>query len=106
MTPLPDKLSDLELVKAVRALYGGKPERWTQEDFAFNADGHGTDYRDSRAACWCLSGAAMRCDGSRGRLSKVLRFKTLTAMEKWNDAPGRTFAEVDARLAEAEARLS
>ena len=110
-TPLPDKLSDLELVRAIRALYDGKPERWTQGAYA-RAPGtdHGVYGCNEYAFCWCLSGAAHAVCGNPSvgnelRLATALGFDGMSAMLLFNDEAA-SFADIDARLAEAEARLA
>jgi len=37
------------------------PARWTQGEFARNADGCKTSSDDDHAVCWCLSGAIKKC---------------------------------------------
>lgn len=36
------------------------PERWTKLAFARNVDGNGVPPRDSKAICWCLTGAMIK----------------------------------------------
>lgn len=48
-------------LQAVRAVIE-KPENWTQGMAARIADGTPTYSADPRATCWCLVGAAFKCD--------------------------------------------
>lgn len=103
-------MTDLDLVRAVLAFYDGKAERWTYQAMARNADLRSCALLDDDAVCWCLSGAANTVDPLTpfvgGRLAVALGFPGSLEMESWNDAEGRLFADVEARLRAAERRLA
>lgn len=100
-------------LKAVRELLA-KPERWTKDAYARDADGARVEATDPRATCWCLSGAitkvtpdhatgvpvwmALSDETERARGGAVVGF--------WNDRPRRTHAQVlrliDRAIARAE----
>lgn len=104
----------LDDLKAVRELLS-VPERWTKDSMARAADGKDIDYASRKARCWCLYGAATKVTNHeliRGRdLRDVIRNHIggpgVTIMT-WNDAPGRTHADVlallDRAIAAEEAR--
>lgn len=82
---------------------------WTQGWFARTADGVLCGARDPAAVCWCIRGAiCSTSDDSLDRAVEALR-DTLgwDNIAAWNDADGRTQAEVlalfDATLATLEA---
>ena len=43
-------------LRAAKALIS-KPENWTQDEYAKNSDGDGTDVNDDDAVCFCALGA-------------------------------------------------
>ena len=95
---------DAAVLRAARARL--TPEgAWTQSEFARNADGRAVPVDSSEAVCWCLRGAFM-ADNHTTPL-RVIDAMPRRWVVEWNDAPGRTQAEVlaflDARIAEAEA---
>lgn len=108
MTP-----STAALARRVRALLA-EPERWTQTYLARDANGVGVNTRDPRAACWCLMGAishVLNCEVGKAVEHPLwwdLTELTGTGPAAWNDAPGRTHADVlallDRVIAEGESR--
>lgn len=74
------------------------PERWTQEESARDADGKGVPIGSPEACQWCAMGALSKIapDGlmlSRTRVA-LLRGTGTYSVSMFNDAPGRTHAEV------------
>ncbi len=90
--------------------------KWTKGVYARNADGAGVSSNAETAVSWCLLGALNHCYNS-GELPKSLReaetaiYQALLTLPdvaaemqlfgdsmpnpaRWNDAPGRTFADV------------
>lgn len=81
--------------------------KWTKGAFAKTATGHPTDYDSNDAAKFCLVGAARKCYGRGEEGNAVLRtliyeidgrrpFRDAKNVASWNDALGRTFADVKA----------
>lgn len=97
-------MTQLELVRAVLAYYGGDAAKWCQGHSAQTAAGGPCSPTSKIAAACCLLGAAERVGGLGMALADALRLTEATA--DWNDAYGRTFAEVEQRLREAETRLA
>ena len=101
MTP-----STLALARRVRALLEA-PERWTQGAIACDGDGEMVSAHARTAVCWCMIGAINRC-AARARASVDVNLELRRLLEKarggtepldfWNDAPGRTHADVLALL--------
>ena len=84
-----------------------QPGAWTQGAVARLADGETCDPRHVEAVSWCLAGAMDRCRTTvadkkalHTELRKGRRFPDYL-MSHYNDAPGRTQAEVVALLKEA-----
>jgi hypothetical protein len=100
-------MTQLEILKAARALI--TPEgAWTTGDLARNFKGEAVNSRSPHAVCWCMSGAVRTAsfytsDWVAGidALGKVMS----CSVPKFNDAPGRTQAEVLAKFDEAIAAL-
>lgn len=96
--------STLALARRVRALLEA-PERWTQGYFARDAAGQECVSKDPAAQCWCIVGAMVRL-GSDDPRPDVEFINVLKAhlgpagrsLSMWNDAPGRTHADVLALL--------
>jgi hypothetical protein len=79
-----------------------KPGAWTQGAFARDIHGHPIRCESEDAASFCAIGAlyslrvgSWMADSCERRLSK---FKRVEMFAEWNDAPGRTQAEVVAAL--------
>jgi hypothetical protein len=73
---------------------------WTQGYYAKDADAYWRDADSKDAACFCTMGAIMRVAGSDvdpratvafGLVRRVIGSESIGV---WNDAPGRTLAEV------------
>jgi hypothetical protein len=73
---------------------------WTQGYYARDTDSRWQDADSSDAACFCVMGAIMRVAGSDtdpraavafGLVRRVIGSESIGV---WNDAPGRTLAEV------------
>lgn len=83
---------------------------WTQGVLARDATGAEVGYDDDTATCWCVDGAVtLAADEGDGRndpswsaaweaLKEVAPGDWNVALIDWNDAPGRTQAEVLALL--------
>jgi hypothetical protein len=87
-----------------------EPEgKWTQEAEARDEDGlELEDYSSPGAVCWCAGGAIWKAASELGfvRIHQVQRYfeERLGAYApEWNDALGRTQAEVVAKLREVAA---
>lgn len=107
-------MTTLEILRAGRA----RIERgWCQGAFARDANGHDVLSRSPRARAWCTSGAVefdSRPMSAGAFAAHVALCAALPAdwiedgAASWNDAPGRTQAEVlalyDAAIAAEEAR--
>ncbi len=92
------------------------PSKWTQRAYARNEDEQGVSSRAEAAVSWCLLGAMNRCystadaamsyQAAYARVCQALltRPEVIEQMKassesmpnpaRWNDAPGRTFADV------------
>lgn len=74
-----------------------KPEKWSQGSFARNSDGLAVQVSDSKATCWCVTGAVLLCYAEEYDVNICkLQNRLDTAVMIWNDAPERTFEEVRA----------
>ena len=97
-------MTPLTLARQVRELLA-VPERWTQGAPARSAKGRRVPPSSPSAVCWCVAGAIERqgeVTGARMRDELgVLRAMSKAAQQiawDWNDAPGRTHADVLALL--------
>lgn len=72
---------------------------WTQGSYAKTGDNMKCDSFSPEAAKWCIIGAISACPrygygyGSIDKLAAILP-DTVESVASWNDAPGRTQAEV------------
>lgn len=82
------------------AFYEGDEARWTQQAFGRDDADRSlpTDDIGTEGVCWCISGAAMVIGFDLRAVATALGFKSVLAMEQWNDADKRTFADVVALL--------
>ncbi|KQM37975.1 hypothetical protein [Sphingomonas sp. Leaf10] len=86
-----------------------KPGAWTQNAFARDWLGRMTGPLSTKdtAVCWCVMGATCVAgqDADEGQAADdFLRgFLGIPDLASWNDTPGRTQAEVVAKLREAAA---
>lgn len=87
----------IAIVRPILRHFGGKASRWTQHARAKTLSGHITHACADDAARWCLIGAADAVGINGDVLRKALRLE-LESMALWNDAPGRTFADVQRKL--------
>lgn len=90
------------------------PTAWHQGSLAAKANGQACRVNDRDAVCWCLLGAVGRCyagveDGLgyysvAGRIAHAVfgGSDTSDSISAWNDAPGRTHAEVLALVKELD----
>lgn len=72
-------------------------EKWCQGQYAREIDGASIGPTDPDARQWCLDGAILRCyPDSRERLAVYDRVSRIieVGVVIFNDAPGRTFAEI------------
>lgn len=95
------------LVKA-RALLED-PTRWMQD--AYNKDADGNEFvDDAYAICWCAEGALLYAIGpdtiENAKAQLFLENAIGGNVPGWNDAPGRTHAEILAGFDAAIARAS
>lgn len=81
---------------------------WTQGDWAVDSAGHPVDVHNREACAWCLNAAVVRArDTARhipewGPIQRAVTQAIGSSMwARWNDAPGRTQAEVVAALRQA-----
>ena len=96
-------MSVLEYLQAVRERLA-VPERWTQGEYARDEMGMATGSCCYDAQCWCLLGAVFResesLDADSNADSEALDLLQEAVGSKgkglaeWQDAPGRTHAEV------------
>ena len=100
--------TELEIWREARALLA---QGWCQCDYAQRADGRAVWVDDPTAVRWCLVGAILRARQSRWVPLVSLtvpsgRRRRWQDAQSWNDASGRTQAQVlaavDARIAELE----
>jgi hypothetical protein len=84
-----------------------RPGAWTQGSLARQENGRAIGPLEKSAKCWCVSGAILRAEVGRRCGDAWDRFDDYTLrrgylhMADFNDAPGRTQAEVVAALREA-----
>lgn len=83
---------------------------WTQGRMARRQTGHTAwSLFDDSAVCFCAIGAMIRVSGSyepdlkEEAFAEALGFASASRLASWNDDPGRTQAEVVAKLREAAA---
>ena len=79
---------------AIGAELEAHPERWCQGRLAIDASGKGLSARDTRAVAWCAIGWL-----DRFRIFDWTFFEVAISapmIHLWNNAPGRTAAEVAA----------
>lgn len=78
------------------------PEKWTKGAIARDENGDDSIWEhDSKARCWCLTGAVFLCYGCPSfsvleKLENILADEGFGDCEvsTWNDAPERTFEDV------------
>jgi len=81
-----------------------EPEgKWTQGYYARNSSGDIRVATDSEAVCWCAIGAIRKVSHTTASreaivVAQMLGFKGSDELVNWNDAKGRTQAEVVAAL--------
>lgn len=87
-----------------------KPGAWTQGAFARDEHGCSTGWRSEDAKCFCVSGAITRAGDRPAGLNRAWQVfndwtikRGFSHLARFNDAPGRTQAEVVAALREAAA---
>lgn len=82
-----------------------KPGAWTQGGFAFAPDGEDSRFGfDDSAVCWCALGALQKVEGrllTSSHPAKRALEDLVGNVALWNDAEGRTQAEVVAALRQA-----
>lgn len=96
----------IETLRKMRELLS-VPERWTQRRCARNENGFEVPPDSPGAVCFCLIGAAGKVTGNFGLPLDVLDKLTFPEpCSVWQDAPGRTHAEVidllDRAIAQSE----
>ena len=104
-------MTPADILRAAKARIA-TPERWTRGRMARDEDGNGVQSVSEHACAWCSIGAVEAETGaSTSALVRALRALNRAIDNKpiddWNDAPGRTHAEVlaafDRAIAIAEA---
>lgn len=94
-------MNTIEILKAARELIA-KPNGWTQRVMARNDSGAAVAASDSEASCFCAWGAIRAAGGDwEWPALKALDGVAGERVETFNDAPGRTQAEVVAKFDEA-----
>jgi hypothetical protein len=99
-------MTPVEVLRAARAKI---EQGWTQHAFARNGI-EPVPSRSVTATCWCAIGAITAANGSSSSSSEVFLERAVGTddVPAWNDAPGRTQAEVlaafDRAIALAEAQ--
>ena len=88
-----------DLLEPLRKLLDS-PELWTQHTFARDSNGDACQPRHKSAACWDLNGAMLRVRVARSVLIELRHRTGSQHLAKWNDAKGRTFAQVQGLLKE------
>lgn len=93
-------LTAKEVGETLEKFYDSKAERWTQGSYAKASCGKDVAILSTEACCWCLAGAAYTCYGGETTeaidiLIDALGYIHLTA---WNDAPERTFEDIQTLL--------
>lgn len=78
---------------------------WCQNREAESADGNSVDPQSRYAVKWCIKGAFRRLGGCERPAMKTIRDVCGENYADYNDAPGRTQAEVVAVAEEVERRL-
>jgi hypothetical protein len=83
------------------------PERWTQGELARDVEGDEVPTESAEAACWCAWGWIDRVTGeytlAYHPAVRALSCAVRADIIDWNDAPGRTAAEVAAAFRRASA---
>lgn len=87
----------------------GRVERgWTQHVYAKDQHGLAVDPRFKGAVLWCAVGA-LACDRASGHVAEYAELSLMRLVSEpvsiWNDAPGRTQAEVAGLMRETAKRL-
>ena len=103
---MPDTRTTADVLRAARAKI--TPEgAWTQRELARTADGSPDAPDNPLATCWCAIGAIESLTNETYAL-RALYLMGVDDIAKWNDAPGRTQAEVlalfDRAIAAEQAR--
>ena len=79
---------------------------WTQGSLARDAAGKSVYVDDPSACQFCPAGAVARaygeCDAATPAVIRIISRKIKNGVTPWNDAPGRTQAEVVAVVRQAE----
>lgn len=79
---------------------------WARHQLAKSAHDQVVNPTDERAVCWCMAGAMQRITPVLGNVyyrahEFVARSLDIPTFASWNDAPGRTQAEVVKALRDA-----
>lgn len=71
--------------------------KWTRGTWARDTSGEHCHIRSDRAACWCLEGAAIRCDVGEDEvnaLQKAVELKGYKTIAGFNDDKDTTYEDV------------
>lgn len=92
-----------DLLDPVRKLLSS-PGKWLQCDDAKTQDGTSVYPKDAQSVCWCLESAIEHCypDIDPLPIFRALKVRAggIDRLYKWNDAPERTFEDIQKLLAE------
>lgn len=95
-------LRDLE---ALDTLFS-HPSTWTQEVYARDAKGRpASSLRPTEACSWCFMGALMKVGASSDTIA-FLSILIPMGISAWNDAPGRTFADIKNLIKQAKEKIN
>lgn len=72
---------------------------WCQRNYATDARGLAVEERDPSACAWCVLGAVWATEQASGSSDVLARLREAAKLRRrqlhdWNDAPGRTRADV------------
>lgn len=94
-------MTDQEIATKLLEFYGGDEKKWTRSALARDLSGFPVVPTASDACAWCLAGAAFAIwDGVTSSFADFEKRHFNDLLPVWNDAPGRTFADVEAKLKE------
>lgn len=88
-------MSRQEIAQKLLEFYAGDSSRWTKEAYARDENGIFLSPYNDEAVCWCLLGACKKLGLEAGEL-----YDDFTSITYFNDAPSRTFEQIQAKLTE------
>lgn len=94
-----------EVLQSIADVLLGAPEVWTKNSYAKNAAGLTVDAGSPDAVRWCSIGLIKAAEANADLEDECLKFLNLAVRARylawWNDARGRTDAEVQAAFQKA-----